>query len=57
MKQKVVNIDPATSNSDLPSVTLENGQIIEPKLLVGSDGAKSMTRNGYGIETTDQSYG
>ena len=57
MKQKVVKIDPATSNSDLPSVTLENGQIIEPKLLVGSDGAKSMTRNGYGIETTDQSYG
>ena len=57
VKQKVVNIEAASSSSELPKVTLENGQIIEPKLLVGSDGAKSMTRNGYGIKTTDQSYG
>ena len=45
IKQKVVNIDPATSGSELPKITLEDGSIIEPKLLVGSDGANSMTRN------------
>ena len=57
IKQKVVKIDPATSSGELPRVTLEDGSTIEPKLLVGSDGAHSMTRNGYGIETQEHSYG
>jgi len=38
-------------------VTLEDGSTIEPKLLVGSDGANSMTRNEYKIETDEQIYG
>ena len=38
-------------------MTLEDGSAIEPKLLIGSDGANSMTRKQYGIDTFDQSYG
>lgn len=57
IKQKVVKISPASSSGELPKVTLEDGSTIEPKLLVGSDGANSMTRNEYGIGTDEQSYG
>mgnify|MGYP001444678338 CR=1 FL=1 len=57
IKQKVTNIDPANSGSELPKITLEDGSLIEPKLLIGSDGANSMTRKQYNIETYDQSYG
>ena len=57
VKQKVVKIDPANSNSDLPRVTLEDGTTVEPKLLIGSDGGNSMTRKEYKIETKDKSYG
>ena len=38
-------------------MTLEDGSAIEPKLLIGSDGANSMTRKQYGIDTFDQGYG
>jgi len=47
----VVKIEPAKSGAELPTVTLEDGTKVEPKLLVGSDGANSMTRNEYKIET------
>ena len=53
VKQKVVEIQPANSGSELPKVTLEDGSAIEPKLLIGSDGANSMTRKQYGIDTYD----
>lgn len=52
-----MNIDPANSGSELPRITLEDGSAIEPKLLIGSDGANSMTRKQYKIDTYDQSYG
>ena len=57
MKQKVVKIEPANSGSELPRVSLEDGTTIEPKLLVGSDGANSMTRNEYRIDTDEKQYG
>jgi len=57
IKQKVTQIEPAGSSSELPTVTLEDGSKVEPKLLVGSDGANSMTRNEYGIDTDEQTYG
>ena len=57
VKKSVVKIEPALSCAQLPRVTLEDGSTIEPKLLVGSDGANSMTRNEYKIGTDEQSYG
>ena len=57
VKQKVTKIQPASSVSELPSITLEDGTVIEPKLLVGSDGGNSMTRNEYKIDTDEISYG
>lgn len=57
VKQKVTQIEPAGSSGELPRITLEDGSKVEPKLLVGSDGANSMTRNEYGIDTDEQTYG
>ena len=57
IKQKVVKITPSGSIGELPKVTLEDGSTIEPKLLVGSDGANSMTRSEYKIVTDEQTYG
>ena len=48
-----MEISPASSSAELPKVTLEDGSVIEPKLLVGSDGANSMTRKQYKIDTYD----
>jgi 2-polyprenyl-6-methoxyphenol hydroxylase-like FAD-dependent oxidoreductase len=36
---------------------LEDGTQIQPKLLVGSDGEKSLTRSEYKIGSTGHSYG
>ena len=44
IKSKVKTIKPATSSSERPLITLECGTTIEPMLLVGSDGEKSLTR-------------
>jgi 2-polyprenyl-6-methoxyphenol hydroxylase-like FAD-dependent oxidoreductase len=49
--QKVKSIKPAKSSGELPQISLEDGQIIEPLLLVGSDGEKSLTRTEYSIGT------
>ena len=57
LKQKVVEIKPARGTGELPVVTLEDGSQIMPKLIVGSDGERSMTRQQYGIETENRSYG
>ena len=51
IKQKVVEITPAKSSAELPSIKLEDGTMIEPKLIVGSDGKQSMTRSSYGLDT------
>jgi len=56
IKQKVASIKPARNDYEKPVVTLENGETIEPKLLVGSDGMNSKTREEYGISTWGYSY-
>jgi len=40
----VVEITAAESEFDRPVIKLEDGTEISPKLIVGSDGEKSMTR-------------
>jgi 2-polyprenyl-6-methoxyphenol hydroxylase-like FAD-dependent oxidoreductase len=49
IKKKVTEIKPASSSAELPVVTLDDGTLIQPKLLIGSDGENSMTRQSYGI--------
>lgn len=51
ISQKVKSVKPAKSTSGLPQVTLEDGSVIEPQLLVGSDGEKSLTRTEYNVGT------
>jgi len=51
-----VEIKPAKAPEDVPMVTLEDGTVIECKLLIGSDGEKSMTRNQHGIGAYGWSY-
>ena len=36
--KKVSSIKQATSSADLPTITLEDGSKVMPKLIVGSDG-------------------
>ena len=55
--QKVVGVTPTFTSAERPTVYLENGTQIKPKLLVGSDGEKSLTRSKYKIGTTGHSYG
>jgi len=57
IKKKVTEIKPASSSAELPVVTLEDGTLIQPKLLIGSDGENSMTRQSYGIKTDGLQYG
>ena len=58
IKKKVTEITPSNDyTSELPVITLEDGTKIEPKLIIGSDGKQSMTRNSYGLETHGHSYG
>lgn len=45
MTQKVVGVTPTFTTSERPTVLLEDGTKIKPKLLVGSDGEKSLTRS------------
>ena len=46
----------AKTASELPIVELDDGTLIEPTLLVGSDGEKSLTRTEYGIGSWGWSY-
>ena len=48
---------PSSSPNELPEITLDDNSKISPKLVVGSDGENSMTRNQYGIGTQGWSYG
>lgn len=48
---------PTFTQSERPIVVLEDGTQIKPKLLVGSDGEKSLTRSQYKIGTSGHSYG
>lgn len=57
VNQKVKSVKRATSSSELPQVELEDGTVVEPQLLVGSDGEKSLTRTEYGIGTWGLKYG
>lgn len=57
IQQKVVAVTPTWSESERPVVTLADGTQIKPKLLVGSDGEKSLTRSEYKIGTSGHSYG
>lgn len=56
IKQKVASVKAGTKSAR-PVVTLENGDVLEPTLLVGSDGEKSLTRTEYKIDTWGHSYG
>ena len=56
LKQKVSSVQAGTVSAR-PVVTLENGDVLEPTLLVGSDGEKSLTRTEYKIGTWGHSYG
>jgi 2-polyprenyl-6-methoxyphenol hydroxylase-like FAD-dependent oxidoreductase len=47
--QKVKSIKAAKSPNERPRVTLDDDSQIEPLLLVGSDGEKSLTRTEYNI--------
>lgn len=51
-----MSIEPATNPSERPLVHLEDGTIIEPTLLIGSDGEKSKTRSDYKIGSWGYSY-
>ena len=44
IQNKVTEIKAAKSDFERPSITLDDGTEISPKLLIGSDGEKSMTR-------------
>jgi len=57
IKKKVTEITPSKDTGELPVIHLEDGTKIEPKLIIGSDGKQSMTRNSYGLETSGHSYG
>ena len=57
IKKKVTEIKPSNDTGELPVIELEDGTKIEPKLIIGSDGKQSMTRNSYGLETHGHSYG
>jgi len=45
-----------TFSEDLQSVTLNNGEVISAKLLVGADGANSKVREAAGIEVNKSPY-
>ena len=49
-------IKPAHHLSDRPMVTLEDGTELQAKLIIGSDGEKSKTREEYGIKAWGYSY-
>jgi 2-polyprenyl-6-methoxyphenol hydroxylase-like FAD-dependent oxidoreductase len=44
IQNKVTEIKAAKSDFERPSITLDDGTEISPKLVIGSDGEKSMTR-------------
>jgi len=56
ISKKVQSIKQAKGSNERPQITLEDGQTIEPLLLVGSDGEKSLTRTQYNIGTWGHSY-
>jgi len=45
------------ANSPWPRVSLEDGSVIETRLIVGADGANSAARAAAGIRTLDYDYG
>jgi len=49
-------MEPANGPTERPRVTLEDGTVIEAELIVGSDGANSMTRREHKIRSTGYSY-
>lgn len=49
-------MEPANGPTERPRVTLEDGTVIESELIVGSDGANSMTRRKHNINSTGYSY-
>ena len=57
LPKKVAEIKPASSSQELPTITLEDGSKVMPKLIVGSDGKQSMTRKEHKIDTFGHSYG
>ena len=54
--RKVKSIQAAKNSGERPRVELDDGSLIEPLLLVGSDGEKSLTRTEYKIGTWGQQY-
>lgn len=50
------NIQNMYANEDSAQVILENGRVIEGKLLVGADGANSSVRNAFGFKQTFWDY-
>lgn len=57
IRKKVVGVTPTFTPEQRPTILLEDGTQIQPKLLVGSDGEKSLTRSEYKIGSTGHSYG
>ena len=56
IQSKVKSIKPATHSGERPLIILECGTTVEPMVLIGSDGEKSLTRTQYNIGTWGQSY-
>lgn len=52
--RKVKQIKAAKSSNERPQIILDDDSVIEPLLLVGSDGEKSLTRSEYNIGTWGQ---
>ena len=57
VKRKVVGVTPTFTQDERPTILLDDGTQIRPKLLVGSDGEKSLTRSEYKIGSSGHSYG
>lgn len=51
-----MEIKPALLESDRPEVKLDDGTRIKSRLIIGSDGEKSKTREEYGISAWGSSY-
>lgn len=54
--KKVKEIVSAKDDKDRPLIKLDDGSEIEARLIIGSDGENSLTRNSYGIDTFKKEY-